>query len=148
MASLRRQLEDHQLLLRGLRQSIIDDAADDAGARRELHRQHREALASARKKAKEDAAEEMAAAVAAAWTAAAATVAAARAEATAAERARLNAAVGPVLAALEAEQVRLQREAEAAKQRQAALEAELTDTRQLVFDALENPAEVFSRLGL
>ena len=137
VAGLRRQLELVQDESRGLRQAALDDAADDAGARRELHRQHRVALAAAREKAKADVAEEMAAAVAAA-----------RVEAAVAERDRLRASVGPVLAAMQLEQERLLREAVVAKQRQEALEAELVFTRQLVFDALADPAEVFARLGL
>jgi hypothetical protein len=141
VAGLRRQLELAQAESRGLQRAVLADAADDAGARRELQRQHRVALAAARETAKETAkaavAEEMAAAVAAA-----------RVEAAAAERDRLRASVGPVLVAMQAEQGRLLEEAMVAKQRQEALEAELVFTRQLVFDALSDPAEVFARLGL
>ena len=141
VSSLRRQLDDLQVEVRGMRRAAVADAADDAGARRELNRQHRVALASARTTAKADA-------VAAAADDKARAVVEARAEATAVERDRLRYIVGPVLAEMEAEQVRLRREAEEAKQRQVALEEELAFTRQLVFDALSDPAEVFARLGL
>ena len=134
---LRRQLDDLQSEGRGLRQAALQDAADDAGARRELQRQHRVALAAARTKAKADVAEELEMAVAAA-----------KVEAREAERDRLRASVGPVLAGLQRQQTQLLEEAVVAKQRQEALEAELVVTRQLVFDALYDPAEVLVRLGL
>ena len=137
VAGLRRQLDDFQSEGRGLRQAAIEDAAADAGARRELQRQHRVALAAARTKAKADVAEELEMAVAAA-----------KVEEREAERDRLRASVGPILAGLQRQQTQLLEEAVAAKQRQEALEEELVVTRQLVFDALENPAEVFARLGL
>ncbi len=122
VVGLRRQVEDLQSEGRGLRQAALEDAAADAAARRELVRKHREELAAA--------------------------VAAAREEAKEAERDRLQASVGPVLTAMQLEQERLLREAEEAKERQVALEAELSATRQLVFDALDDPAEVCLRLGL
>ncbi len=118
---LRRQLDDVQAEVRGLRQAAIADAAADAAARRELVRKHREELAAA--------------------------VAAAKEEAKETERDRLRASVGPVLSAMQLEQERLLREAAVAAEQRAVLDAELAATRQLVFEALQNPAEVRNRLG-
>jgi hypothetical protein len=137
VAGLRRQLDDLASETRGLRQAALDDAAADAGARRELHRQHRVALAAARVKAKADVAEEMAAAVAAA-----------RVEATVAEQDRIRSSVGPVLAAMQAEQERLKREVAAAAVQREALESELADTRRLVWDVLADPTELLARMGM
>ncbi len=133
---LRRQLDNLQAEGRGLRQAALDDAAADAAARRELVRKHRVELAAAVAAAKAEAKEEREAAVAAA-----------KVDAREAERDRLRASVGPVLSDMQLEQERLLREvAVAAKQREA-LEAELSATRQLVFDALTDPAELRIRMG-
>ncbi len=136
VAGLRRQLDDLRSEARGLRQAALEDAAADAGARRELQRQHRVALAAARTKAKADVAEELEMAVAAA-----------KVEAREAERDRLLASVGPVLVEMQLEQQRLLREVAAGAEQRVRLETELAATRQFVFDALSDPAELRLRMG-
>ncbi len=133
---LRRQLDALQSEGRGLRQAALEDAAADAAARRELVRKHRLELAAAVAAAKAKAEEEREVAVAAA-----------KVEAREAERDRLRASVGPVLAAMQLEQERLLQEAAAAATHREALEIELAATRQLVFDALSDPAELRVRMG-
>ena len=122
---LRRQLDDVQSEVRLLRRSAILDAADTNAARCDLKRLHLQQLAALRKEHEQKFAAEVAA-----------------------DRDRLRASVGPILADLQRQQTRLMEEAKEARQREEALEEELVMTRQLVFDALSNPAEVLARLGL
>jgi hypothetical protein len=64
-----------------------------------------------------------------------------------AERVRLQTRIGPVMLAMQQEQRQLLQESAVKRQRRLALESELTDTRQLVFDAVEDPS-LLDGLGL
>ncbi len=121
---LRRQLEDVQAEAKLLRRAAVLDAADNNAARCELKKRHQQQLAEQQLQHEQ----QFAAAVEA-------------------ERDRLRASVGPVLTGMQREQEKMRREAAVAAEHRAALEAELEGTRQLVFEALQDPASVRSRLG-
>ncbi len=67
-------------------------------------------------------------------------LAAAAATAREAERARLQTRIGPLMVAMQQEQRNLLQESEEKRRRLEALEVELADTRQLVFEVIEDPS--------